>query len=140
MWKKICTGLLLATLVSILSCVLAHAQGVHVDLDLSDFDDDSMRDMDDANKDLQPVLGAKNAQAALVDAQVIQTVLKETEAYFTKKGGTDNAVKIAQDGEADVATVIAALARNDFDGAAVAARATAKNCRSCHDIYKPLTK
>ena len=71
----------------------------HVDLDLTDFDDDSMRDMDDANKDLQPVLGAKNAAAALSDAQLIQSVLKETETWFSKKGGTDTAVKIAQDGE-----------------------------------------
>jgi hypothetical protein len=140
MWKMICKGLLLATLICVLSCVLARAEGVHVDLDLTDFDDDSMRDMDDANKDLQPVLGAKNAQAALADAQVIQNALKETEAYFTKKGGTDAGVKIARDGETDVAAVIAAISRSDFEGAAAAARATAQNCRSCHDIYKPLTK
>jgi predicted metal-dependent phosphotriesterase family hydrolase len=139
MWK-ICRGLLLAAIVSALSCALVRAAGVHVDLDLTDFDDDSMRDMDDANKDLQPVLGAKNAQAALADVQVIQNVLKETEAYFTKKGGTENAVKIAQDGEASVAAVIAALERKDFDAAAAAARDTARNCRACHDIYKPLTK
>jgi hypothetical protein len=137
---KIRKGLVSAGLISVLACTLVLADGVHVDLDLTDFDDDSMRDMDDANKDLQPVLGAKNTDAALADAQVIQNVLKETEGYFTKKGGTDNAVKIAQQGELSVAAVIAALGRNDFDTAAAAARDTAKNCRSCHDIYKPLTK
>src|SRR6202167_1056695 len=89
-----------AMMVAGFACGLARADGVHVDLDLADFDDDSMRDMDDANKDLQPVLGAKNADAALADAQVIQNVLKETETYFTKKGGTENAVKFAQQGEA----------------------------------------
>src|SRR3984957_3118660 len=140
MFLKICKGLLLAALVCALSCALVRAQAVHVDLDLTDFDDDSMRDMDDANKDLQPVLGAKNADAALADAQVIQNVLKETEDYFTKKGGTDNAVKIARQGETSVATVIAALGKSDFDTAVAAARDTAKNCRACHDIYKPLTK
>lgn len=129
-----------AMMVAGLACGLVHADGVHVDLDLADFDDDSMRDMDDANKDLQPVLGAKNADAALADAQVIQNVLKETEDYFTKKGGTDNAVKIARQGETSVATVIAALGKSDFDTAVAAARDTAKNCRACHDIYKPLTK
>jgi hypothetical protein len=130
----------LAVTISGLSIALVHAEGVHVDLDLTDFDDDSMRDMDDANKDLQPVLGARNGEAALADAQVIQNVLKQTEAYFTKKGGTDNAVKIAQQGEVSVSVVIAALGKNDFDTAAAAARDTAKNCRSCHDIYKPLTR
>jgi len=113
---------------------------VYADIDLTDFDDDSMRDMDDANKDLGPVLGAKNAQAALADAQVIQSVLKETEAYFAKKGGTDDAVKIAQQGEVALAGVVTALDKNDFDAAGAAARDTAKNCRTCHDLYKPLTK
>jgi hypothetical protein len=140
MLSKLRKWLSLATLVAGFACGLVHADGVHVDLDLTDFDDDSMRDMDDANKDLQPVLGAKNADAALADAQVIQHVLKETEDYFTKKGGTDNAVKIARQGETSVATVIAALGKSDFDTAATAARDTAKNCRACHDIYKPLTK
>ena len=132
--------LLCAAIVVAMCGALAHAQSAHVDLDLSDFDDDSMRDMDDANKDLQPVLGARNAQAALTDAQFIQSVLQQTEAYFNKKGGTETAVKIARDGEAAVAEVIAAIGRQDFDAAAAAARATAKNCRSCHDIYKPLTQ
>ncbi|MDR3414755.1 MAG: hypothetical protein P4L83_01080 [Nevskia sp.] len=126
----------------LLAGVLAALSGglVHADLDLNDFDDDSMRDMDDANKDLGPVLGARNAEAALADTQVIQNVLKETEAYFAKKGGTDDAVKIAQQGEASLAAVVAALGKNDFDTAAAAARDTAKNCRTCHDLYKPLTK
>ena len=133
-------GLVSAGLISVLACTLVLADGVHVDLDLTDFDDDSMRDMDDANKDLQPVLGAKNSQAALSDARVIQNVLKETEEYFVKKGGTQDAVRIARQGETAVAAVIAALGKSDFDAATAAARDTAHNCRACHDIYKPLTK
>lgn len=112
----------------------------HKNIDLKDFDDDSMRDMDDANKDLQPVIGAKNKDQALADAQTIQSVLKETEDYFSKKGGTDDAVKFAQDGEASLAKVAAALNKGDFDAAAAAARDVAKNCKTCHDVYKPLTK
>lgn len=137
---KIRNGMLLAAVISALSCALIRAEAAHVDLDLSDFDDDSMRDMDDANKDLQPVLGAKNTQAALADAQVIQNVLKETEVWFVNKGGTQDAVRIAQQGETDVAAVIAALGKSDFESAAAAARDTAHNCRTCHDIYKPLTR
>jgi hypothetical protein len=132
MLSKMRRWLPVATILAGFACGLVRADGVgvHVDLDLTDFDDDSMRDMDDANKDLQPV----------ADAQVIQNVLKETEGYFTKKGGTDNAVKIAQQGEAAVETVIAALGKNDFDTAAAAARATAKNCRASPHINKPQTK
>ena len=133
--QKMRKWLLLAGVLAALSGSLAYAE-----IDLSDFDDDSMRDMDDANKDLGPVLGARNAEAALADAQVLQNVLKQTEAYFVKKGGADDAVKLAQQGQASVAVVIAAIGKSDFESAAAAARDTAKNCRSCHDLYKPLTK
>jgi hypothetical protein len=133
-------GLAVAALVCGFACAFVHAEGVHVDIDLADFDDDAMRDMDDANKDLQPVLGARNAEAALADAKVIETTLAEAEAYFVKKGTTADAVKIAQQGRASIATVIAAVRGSNFDAASEAARETAKNCRACHDIYKPLTK
>jgi hypothetical protein len=139
MQLRLRVGLTLAALVLMSGAVVGVAS-VHVDIDLSDFDDDSMRDMDDANKDLQPVLGAKNAQAALSDAQLIQTVLKQTEAYFVKRGGTDDAVKFAQQGQESIAAVIAALGRSDFEAASAAARDTAKNCKACHDVYKPLIK
>jgi cytochrome c556 len=132
--SKVGKRLILVGLLTMLSTGLAGA------IDLADFDDDSMRDMDEANKDLGPVLGAKNAEAALADAKVIQDVLKETEAYFAKKGSTDNAVKIAQQGQSSVAAVLDALRTSNFDAAAAAARDTSKNCRSCHDLYKPLTK
>ncbi len=133
--QKMRKWLLLAGVLAALSGGLAYA-----DIDLSDFDDDSMRDMDDANKDLGPVLGARNADAALADAQVIQNVLKQTEAYFVKKGGADDAVKLARQGQSSVAAVITAIGKSDFESAAASARDTAKNCRSCHDLYKPLTK
>jgi hypothetical protein len=131
---------MLATLACALSRALVHAQSVHIELDLTEFDDDSMRDMDDANKDLQPVIDARNASAALADARVIQTVLKATETWFAGKEGAENAVKIAQQGGKSIAAVVDAVNRNDFDTAAAAARDTTKNCRACHDIYKPLTK
>jgi hypothetical protein len=112
----------------------------HVTIDLKDFDDDAMRDMDDANKDLQPVIGAKNAQQALTDTQMMQSVLKEAEDYFSKKGGTQDAVRFAQAGEASLNAVVSALNRGDFDAAGAAARDVTRNCKSCHDVYKPLTK
>jgi cytochrome c556 len=34
-------------------------------------------------------------------------------------------------------TVRTALAANDFDAAAEAARGVAESCRACHDVYRP---
>ena len=113
---------------------------VFAEIDLKDFDDDLMRDMDTAIKDLEPVLGAKNAVAASGDAELLRDGFKQASEYFAKKGGADDAVKFAQNSEALTATVLKYIAANDFDAAAGAARALSKSCRTCHDIYKPLTK
>ncbi len=107
-------------------------------VDLSDFDEYVMRDMDDANKDLGPALGAGNLEAALADAEVLKTGLDWTEDYFVAKGGTDDAVTLAQQGKTSLATVVAAIGRKDLDAATAAAREVGKNCTSCHDLYKPL--
>ncbi len=107
-------------------------------VDLSDFDEYVMRDMDDANKDLGPALGAGNLEAALADTDVLKTGLDWTEDYFVAKGGTDDAVTLAQQGKTSLATVVAAIGRKDLDAATAAAREVGKNCTSCHDLYKPL--
>lgn len=107
-------------------------------IDLSDFDEYVMRDMDDANKDLGPALGAGNLEAALADAQVLKTGLDWTEDYFVAKGGTDDAVTLARQGKTSLATVFDAIGRKDLDVATAAAREVGKNCTSCHDLYKPL--
>lgn len=106
------------------------------DIDLSDFDDDLMRSMDTAIKDLEPVIGARNTDAAAADAAVLSDGFKETEDYFAKKGNAENAVKYAKESQDIVTALTKALAANDFDGAASAARDMARACRTCHDEYK----
>jgi cytochrome c556 len=109
-------------------------------IDLTDFDDDVMRAMDDSFKELEPVIGAGNAQVAKNDTEVLLEGYQWAEDYFTNKGGTEDAVKFARDGKALIAKAADALVRKDFETAAAVARETAKNCKSCHDLYKPLTK
>jgi len=113
---------------------------VFAELDLSDFDDDLMRTMDDTNKYLEPDINAKNLKNAKEGAETIRQGLKWTEDYFVHKGGVDDGVKLAQEGQVLAQTILQALDQNDFDKASASARAMTKNCRSCHDLYKPLTK
>lgn len=108
-------------------------------IDLSDFNDDVMRAMDDAFKDLEPVLGAGDTAAAKNDIEVLLEGYQWTNDYFSAKG-TEDAVKIARDGHALVERAQTAIANKDLAAAAAVARETAKNCKSCHDLYKPLTK
>lgn len=114
----------------------AHAQ--HRDIDLHDYDDDLMRDLDKTIKYFEPDITARNTQGALEDAAVLQDGFKYTEKYFTKKGGTDDAVQLSKEGLGYIAAAIKAISENDFDTAAEAARGAAQTCRACHDTYKPL--
>jgi hypothetical protein len=121
------------------SVVLA-AGAALADIDLKDFDDDLMRDMDTAIKDLEPVIGAKNAVAAAGDAELLRDGFKQTEDYFVKKGGAADAVDFARHSEELTATVLKSISAGDFDAAENSARVLSKSCRTCHDVYKPLTK
>ena len=119
---------------------LGCAAALAAEIDLSDFDDDLMRSMDDSIKDLEPAIAAGNTQSAANDVAVIVDGLKWTRDYFEKKGNTDDAVKFSHDSLQLVDAVQKALASNDAQAAAAAARMLSKSCKACHDVYKPLTK
>lgn len=116
---------------------LGVASAAFVRLDLEDFDDDLMRDMDNAAKDLEPVITAQNVEAAQEDAEVLAHGFKWTEGYFIRKQTTPDAVKFAQDGARALDQVKSLLEKKEFPAAAAAARAMTKTCRACHDVYKP---
>jgi hypothetical protein len=123
-----------------IACALvALAAGVCLaaEFDYSDFDDDLMRSMDDAIKDLEPVISAGNAQVAAEDANLLLDGLRWTESYFAAKGGAGDAVKFAQEGQGLTSEVLRLLSVKDLSGAAAQARVLSKSCRSCHDVYKP---
>jgi len=127
--------------IALISAIAIFSSGLaFAAIDLSDFDDDVMRAMDDSFKDLEPVLGAGDATAAKNDIDVLLEGYQWTDDYFVKKTGADDAVKIARDGRALIQRAQAAINNNDLTGASALARDTAKNCKSCHDLYKPLTK
>jgi hypothetical protein len=112
------------------------AATVRAELDLSDFDDILMQDMEDTVKALEPHIGGKDVAAATDDAAFLREGLQWAESYFAAKG-VDDAVAIAKEGQQHAANVTKALESGDFEGAAAAARAVAKTCRTCHDAYRP---
>ena len=109
------------------------------DLDLEDFDDDLMDNMDDAYKDLEIVIPAHNAASAKIDAGTLRDGLAKTEQYFAKKNVAD-AIGWARDAQASTQKILDALERGDFDSALTATHDTKKSCRACHDAYKKKDK
>ena len=107
------------------------------DLDLSDFNDDVMRDMDDTVKRLDSGLATKDAVSAAADARAIQEGLKWAQDYFAKKGNVEDAVKLAKQGEDRADAVARSVQAGDFDSALTNYESLVKTCRACHDAYKP---
>jgi hypothetical protein len=116
--------------------VLVFATQALAELDLHDYDDDLMRDLDRTIKFFEPDITAQNASAAKEDAAILLEGFRYTEDYFGKKGVAD-AVAISRDGSKLVDAVLRNVEKGDFDAAAAAARDTPQVCKSCHDLYKP---
>jgi hypothetical protein len=106
-------------------------------LDLHDYDNDLMRDLEKTIKYFEPDITAQNADAAKEDADVLADGFRYTEDYFAKKGGAPDAVEISRKGAKLIRDVREAVEKADFDAAAAAAREAPGVCKSCHDIYKP---
>ena len=117
-------------------CTLFAGVVVAADLNLDDFDDDLMDNMDDAYKDLEVVIAAHNAASAKIDAQTLRTGLGKAGEYFAAKGGAQDAVGWSRDAVASTQKILEALEKQDFTAALTAAHETKKICKSCHDVYK----
>ncbi|MGO9392789.1 hypothetical protein [Rhodoblastus sp.] len=127
--------LMLSMLAAMIVAAPVFAQ--RVTLDLKDYDDDLMHDIDRAIKYFEPDISGQNADAARDDAAELRRGFVYTQDYFTKKGNTPDAVEISKQGLQQLDAVLKELDAQNFDGAAEAAREVSKACRSCHDTYKP---
>ena len=114
----------------------AAALAAAAEIDLKEFDTLLMQDMDDTVKDLEPLIGGRDAKAATEAVVFLEEGLTWTEQFFAAQGATDG-VKFARQGKERAAVVRAALGSGDFSEAAAAARDVAKSCRACHDVYRP---
>ena len=108
-----------------------------VSLDLSDFNDDVMRDMDDTMKTLDSDIATRDVKSVARSSASIGEGLKYAQDYFTKKGNVEDALRWARQGQDLAAAVGTAAQANDFDRALSKYDSLVKTCRACHDVYKP---
>ena len=108
-----------------------------VRLDLSDFNDDVMRDMDDAMKRLDSDIATRDAKAVASDSASIREGLGYAQQYFTKKENVEDAVRWAKQAQDLVEAVTNAVQAGDFDTSLSKYDSLVKTCRACHDVYKP---
>ncbi|MET0279717.1 MAG: hypothetical protein ABW278_01150 [Steroidobacteraceae bacterium] len=125
-WRAMACAVLLGSAVTVLAAV-----------DLEEFDGDVMRAMDDAFKDLEPVLGASNVEGAKADLFVLKEGYQWTLEYFQVERGAPEAASINQAGQLLLADIERAIEQRDFAAAVGKARDLQANCKSCHQKYRP---
>ncbi|MEA3179371.1 MAG: hypothetical protein QOI59_2894 [Gammaproteobacteria bacterium] len=108
-----------------------------VSLDLADFNDDVMRDMDDTMKRLDSDIAMRDAKSVASDSASIREGLGYAQQYFTKKGNVEDAVQWARQAQDLVEAVTNAVQAGDFDSSLSKYDLLVKTCRACHDVYKP---
>lgn len=125
-WKVAACAVLLGSSVAVLA-----------EVNLDGFDGEVMRAMDDAFKDLEPVLGASNVEAAKADVATLKDGYQWTLEFFAVDRGAPEAAAINQAGQALLAEIDSAIDKGDFGAAVGKARDLQANCKSCHQKYRP---
>lgn len=105
-------------------------------IDLSDFDEDAMRAVEDAAKELESGIPGRDVATVVANAEFIRDSLHWAAGWFEQKNVGD-AVRLAREG-GEYAQAIAAHANaNEFSAASDAFDSLKRTCKSCHDAYKP---
>jgi hypothetical protein len=115
----------------------AAAFAAAADIDYSDFDEELMRSMDDAIKDLDSNVGGQDGAAALANAKVLTDGLGVAEGYFARKPQTPLGAGYARDAQQNLKMLVQSLEAKDFDAAGNQVREVVRSCKACHEAYKP---
>jgi hypothetical protein len=107
------------------------------ELDFSDFDDELMRSMDDAIKELDSNVGGQDAKASLANAVVLGDGFAWAEKYFAARPEAPLGAGFAREGKEHLAGLVKTIEAGDFDAASNGVRAVVKTCKACHEAYKP---
>lgn len=99
-------------------------------------DEDFMTTMEDLNKSMSSNISIKDGKAASAEANEMEKMFVEVEAFFVKKGDAADGVKWSQDSRELSAAILKAVVANDFDTAQEKATSLSKTCKACHKIYK----
>ena len=113
------------------------ASVIGAEIDFSDFDDDLMRSMDDAIKELDSNVGGQDAKASLANVAVLQEGLVWAEKYFVNKPEAPLGAGYAREGKEHLAALTQSFEAGNFDAASNNVRAVVRTCKSCHEAYKP---
>lgn len=97
-----------------------------------------MQRIDKTSQSAMKNLSNKDLEAAIKDAQKLETMYGELEEYFAQREHGEEAVKLSKTGRSFAAEASRLAASNDSDGAFNAIKAVTRDCHACHLAYDPL--
>jgi len=112
--------------------VLAAAAIAQVDPDYQGYMKANAANMGSLNKNI----AAKDGAGVAADAMKLQATMKQVEAFWTKKGGADDAVKFAMNAQTAAAAVAKAAQGGNMDEAQAQAKNLQGNCGGCHMAHR----
>jgi len=129
---------LILGLVAIVAMGAGVSRADKIEIDLHDYDDDLMRQLEQTLKYFEPDVTDGNLNSYADDVQQIQYTFGYVKGYFEKQGpNAAKGVEIAQQGLDLLAAIDKDVKAKNFSSAGDKAHQFFLICRSCHDVYKP---
>ncbi|RTL53153.1 MAG: hypothetical protein EKK46_09270 [Rhodocyclaceae bacterium] len=101
-----------------------------------EMDQDLMQNIEDSTKSLTSNIALKDIKAGTLDAKELAEMFAKVEAFYTQKGGADDAVSLAKKSRELSLQVGQDIVTRNFDHANEIATTMSKTCKTCHSIYK----
>ncbi len=111
---------------------LAAAPGAILEFDIW------MQKIDRHSQTILTHLRSRNAPAAVADARALERLYLLMERFYEARGEHDDPLLLSYDGRQRAAAAALQVERGDFDAAFESAVGIARDCRACHDRFKPL--
>lgn len=97
-----------------------------------------MQKIDRHSQTILTALKRQDAAAAVADARELERLYGQMERFYEARGEHDDPLLLSWDGRQRAASAAVQAGQGDFAGAFEAAVGIARDCRACHDRFKPI--
>lgn len=97
-----------------------------------------MQKIDRHSQTILHALKRQDASAAVADARELERLYGQMERFYEARGEHDDPLLLSWDGRQRAASAAVQAQQGDFAGAFESAVGIARDCRACHDRFKPI--
>ena len=97
-----------------------------------------MQKIDRHSQTILHALKRQDVSAAVADARELERLYGQMERFYEARGEHDDPLLLSWDGRQRAASAAVQAQQGDFAGAFESAVGIARDCRACHDRFKPI--